>query len=373
MTLPIRPTRATIDLTALRTNFRRLRSHMGDSVRVLAAVKGDAYGHGAVDVARALEEEGCADFGVALVEEGKALRQAGVRGRILCLGGAHTGPEEALAHQLTPVVFDLESAKRFNALGRARGEAVRMHLKVDTGMGRLGVLLADWPAFLDRLADLEHVEVEGVLTHFSDADELEDHFTIEQNRRFEEALGMAKARAFHPPLIHAANSAAALQFPLLRHSMVRLGLGIYGIAPIPNCPVELEPVMRVTTEVLMLKNIPSNYGLSYGRRWRSDRPSRIATLPVGYADGYLRSLSNRGEVAISGHRCPVRGSVCMDMMMVDVTDCPDRVRVGDSVELLGAIVGAGELAGWAGTIPYEILTGWSGRVPRTFQGSAKTA
>ncbi|MEC7242169.1 MAG: alanine racemase [Myxococcota bacterium] len=369
----IRPTCARIDLTAVRSNYRKLAGLMGDSVRLFAAVKGDAYGHGACEVARALEQEGCEDFGVALVEEGRALREAGVRGRILCLGGAHTGPEEALESNLTPVLFDLESAKRFDALGRARGEPVKVHLKVDTGMGRLGVLLSDWPAFLDRFADLSHVRVEGIMTHFSDADDVEDHFTVEQNRRFEEALEMARARAFHPSVVHAANSAAAMKFPHLRHSMVRMGLSLYGIPPFSECPVKLDPVMRVTTEVLMVKNIPSNYGLSYSRSWRSQRPSRIATLPVGYADGYLRSLSNRGLVGINGQRCPVRGAVCMDMMMVDVTDCAERVRVGDEVELVGGLIGAAELASWAGTIPYEILTGWSGRVPRNFQGSAKTA
>ena len=372
MESPIRPTCAHIDLDAVRGNYRRLRAAMGAGSRVLAAVKGDAYGHGAAQVALALEQEGCEDFGVALVEEGRALRDAGVTGRILCLGGAHTGPEEALAAELTPVVFDLESAKKLNALGRARGRAVEVHLKVDTGMGRLGVLLSDWPVFLDRFANLEHLRVGGIMTHFSDADDAEDHFTQEQNRRFEEALGMAKARAFHPRVVHAANSAAAIKFPHLRHSMVRLGLSLYGIPPFSDCSIELDPVMRVTTEVLMVKNIPANYGLSYSRTWRSQRPSRIATLPVGYADGYLRALSNRSLVGVHGHRCPVRGAVCMDMMMVDVTDCPERVRVGDEVELVGGLIPASELASWAGTIPYEILTGWSGRVPRSFQGSAKT-
>jgi len=368
----IRPTHAQVDLDALRANYAGLSQFLGKDVAVLAAVKGDAYGHGAVEVSRALQEEGCQDFGVALVEEGKALRDAGVRGRILCLGGVHKGPEEAIAHELTPVVFDIESAKQLDALGRTRGKPVSIHLKVDTGMGRLGVMLADWPAFLDRLANCAFLDVEGVLTHFSDADEAEDHFTLEQHRRFLDAIDSAKERAFHPPVLHVANSAAALRFPGLRHQMVRMGLAIYGVPPIADCPVELKQVMRVRTEVLTVKNIPTNYGLSYGRRWKSSRPSRIATLPVGYADGYFRALSNNAEVLIAGHRCPVRGSVCMDMMMVDVTDCPERVKEGDEAVLLGGDISADELAKRAGTIPYEILTGLSGRVPRKFQGSAKS-
>jgi alanine racemase len=370
---PLRPTRAHVNLAALRGNYARIRAHLGADVAVLAAVKGDAYGHGAVEVSLALQAAGCTDFGVAMVEEGKALREAGITGRILCLGGVHKGPAEALALQLTPVVFDLESAKRLNALGANRGRAVSIHLKVDTGMGRLGVLLSDWPAFLDRLANLPHLHVEGISTHFSDADDPEAHFTLEQHRRFLEAVASAKERAFDGAELHVANSAAALRFPSLRHNMVRMGLAIYGIAPIPDCPVALEPVMRVSTEVLTVKNIPANYGLSYGRKWRSSRASRIATLPVGYADGYLRALSDKAEVLVGGQRCPVRGSVCMDMMMVDVTDCATRVREGDEVVLLGKGISAEELARWGGTIPYEILTGLSGRVPRSFQGYAKSA
>jgi alanine racemase len=159
----------------------------------------------------------------------------------------------------------------------------------------------------------------------------------------------------------------------MRHEMVRAGLALYGVAPYSECSMPLQPVMRVTTEILSVKNIPANYGLSYGRTWRSKRPSRIATVPVGYADGYLRALSDKSEVLVGGRRCPVRGRVCMDMTMVDVTECTTPVKVGDEVVLLGPGIGAEELAAWAGTIPYEILTGWSGRVPRSFQGSAKTA
>jgi len=368
----IRPTHAEVDLDALRSNYSNLSGFLGKDVGVLAAVKGDAYGHGAVAVSRALQAEGCENFGVALVEEGKTLREAGIRGRILCLGGVHKGPEEAVANDLTPVVFDIAAAKQLDAIGRTRGKPVSVHLKVDTGMGRLGVLLSDWPAFLDRLANCSFLDVEGILTHFSDADEVEDHFTVEQHRRFLDAISSAQERAFQPPILHVANSAAALRFPAMRHQMVRMGLAIYGVKPFEDCPVALKPVMRVRTEVLTVKNIPANYGLSYGRRWKSSRPSRIATLPVGYADGYFRSLSDNAEVLIAGHRCPVRGSVCMDMMMVDVTDCPERVKEGDEAVLLGGEISASELAIRAGTIPYEILTGLSGRVPRRFQGSAKS-
>ncbi len=371
MSSQIRPTTAFVDLDRLGRNLGRVRAALPADVRVMAAVKGDAYGHGAGRTALALEAAGCEAFGVALVEEGKALRRAGVKGEIVCLGGVgHDGADEAVRWDLTPMVYDLDAAAALDTVGRAQGRTVRVHLKVDTGMGRLGVPLGDWEPFLDRLANFGHLHVVGLASHLAESEAEDPTFTQEQARRFQGALAALHVRAWRPRWCHIANSAGTLGHSALSaapFNLVRVGLALYGVAPGPGLGEALEPVMRVTTRVLFVKNVPAGVGLSYGRTWRSPRPSRIATLPVGYADGYPRALSNRGEVLIAGHRCPIRGVVCMDMVMVDVTDVAQPVRCGDEVLLLGEGLPAEELAVWAGTIPYEILCGFSERVPRRFQ------
>ena len=366
----IRPTTVHVDLERLAHNLAVVRARLRPGVQVLAPVKGDAYGHGLARTAVALQAAGVDAFGVALVEEGKVLRAAGVTTPVICLGGiGHRGAYDALKHDLTPMVYDLDAARDLDDAARALGiRRVGVHLKVDTGMGRLGVVPGEWEAFLDRLADFVHLEVQGIATHLAEAD-LEATFSAEQARRFDVAVDQARVRAFGPGVQHIANSAAALRFPELQRDMVRPGLALYGMRPAGGLEdLDLRPVMRVTTEVLFVKNLPAGAGVSYGRRWVAPRPTRLATLPVGYADGYPRSLSNVGEVLIHGHRAPVRGAVCMDMILVDVTDVPHRVRPGDEVELLGDGVRAEELAAWAGTIPYEIVTGFSERVPRSFEG-----
>lgn len=363
----IRPTTASIHLGRLQANLDALRGVVGAGVRVCAAVKGDGYGHGAVRCARALAQAGVDSFGVALVEEGVLLREAGVHTPILLLEGvAVHGARAAVEHGLTPMVFDLDSAEALDEEARRRGRPVDVHLKVDTGMGRLGVPTGEWDAFLDRLADFGGLRVVGLASHFASA-EADPTFTLEQGRRFRFALESARNHGWNPELLHCSNSAAALMFPELRFNMVRPGLALYGVPPAPGLPVELRPVMRVLTRVLYVKNVPAGSGVSYGRRWTAPRPTRLATLPVGYADGYPRALSNRAEVVVRGVRCPVRGSVCMDMVMVDVTEVPDPVRPGDEVELLGDHVPAAELAERAGTIAYEILTCFSHRVPRRYE------
>ena len=360
----IRPTTVHVDLAALRRNLGVIRGRLQDGVALLAPVKGDAYGHGLVRVAQALEPQ-VDMFGVALVEEGKALRRAGVQAPILCLGGigAH-GAEDVLEHDLTPMVYDLGAAERLDLAARARGATLGIHLKVDTGMGRLGVPSGHWDRFLDRLADFMQLRVDGICTHFAEAD-TDATFTREQARRFQVAVEQARVRAFGPGRLHIANS-AGLVYPDLHLDMVRPGLALYGISPTDEPDPQLTAVMRVTTEVLFVKNLPAGAGVSYGRQWFASRPTRLATLPVGYADGYPRALSNVADVLIHGQRCPVRGRVCMDMILVDVTDVTTPVKAGDEVELLGPGIPATELARHAGTIPYEIVCGFSERVPRAF-------
>jgi len=367
--MAIRPTAATVDLAALRQNLGAVRARLAPGVQVLAAVKGDAYGHGALPCAEALEAAGVDRFGVALVEEGAQLRLAGVRRPVMCLGGVgRDGAEEALARDLTPVLYDEGDAERLDAAAARRGAPARVHLKVDTGMGRLGVPLPHWARFLDRLARFRWIEVEGLLTHLAESESPDPTFTLEQGRRYREALAAARARGVHPSVRHVCNSGGVLSRPELHLDMVRVGILLYGVLPGPGLTAPVRPVMRVTTRVLFVKDLPTGASVSYGRRHVTRRPSRIATLPVGYADGYPRVLGGRAEVLVGGRRCPVVGVVCMDLCMVDVTDLAEPVESGDEVVLLGeqgeARITAEELAGWAGTIPYEILCGFSERVPR---------
>lgn len=364
----VRPTTALIHLDALRTNLGAIRGLVGRRRHIWAAVKGDAYGHGAVAVVNALETAGCDGFAVALVEEGVRLREAGCKAPILCLGGVQrTGAQEALARGLTPVVFDEGDAERMEAVATG---PVPVHLKVDTGMGRLGVPMSQLGGFLDRFARYRHLVVEGLMTHFAESEAMDPTYTLEQARRFQSATQIVRQRGFQPKSRHVCNSGAILTRPELYLDAVRPGIMLYGVAPDSwlRDRLPLQPVMQVTTRVLFVKDLPAGASVSYGRRFVTQRPSRIATLPVGYADGYPRALGNRASVLLQGRRCPVVGTVCMDLCMVDVTDLAEPVEPGDEVVLLGrqgeAEMRAEELAELAGTIPYEILCGFSERVPR---------
>ena len=368
---PLRPTVASVDLALLKRNLAAVRRAVPTQTKVLAAVKGDAYGHGAAGCARALEETGVDWFGVALVEEGRILRKAGITTPILCLGGAGpSGVEEALRHKLTPLIGDIDEARAFNEAALQARTRVPVHIKIDTGMGRLGVPLHLWSHFLDRLAELQHIEVQGIASHLSQSESEEGRLhTKEQLRRFDEAITAARHRGFTPQLVHMANSGAILQHPEAAYDMVRPGLLLYGYDPGEPTPrIDVSPIMHVRTRVLVVRDLPVGVGVSYGGKHRTSRPSRVATLPVGYADGYPRALSDRAEVLIHGHRAPVLGRICMDMCMIDVTDVPHHVRPGDEVVLLGVqggeSISAWDLAEAADTIPYEVLTGFSERIPR---------
>jgi alanine racemase len=379
VTQHVRPTAAFVDLERLRRNFQAIREAVPASTGILCAVKGDAYGHGAVTCARALEVAGADWFGVALVEEGRTLRRAGVSRPILCLGGVGpAGAEAAIHHRLTPMISDLGEAERINEAAGRRREPYGIHLKVDTGMGRLGVPLPHWDHFLDRIADLKWVRVDGIASHLAVSECAPDTdgrvFTEEQGRRFLGAVQTARARGLRPALLHLANSGAILEHPKLHFDLVRPGLLLYGYSPAGrDCALPVQPVMRVQTRVLVVRDLPKGVSVSYGQAWTTPRPSRIATLPVGYADGYPRALSGKAEVLIQGHRAPLRGRVCMDLCMVDVTDVPVPVSPGDEVVLMGEqgddAISAWDLADWAGTIPYEILAGFSDRVPRVLSSA----
>lgn len=366
---PIRPTVATIDLGALAHNYRQIRDWAG--TELLAVVKADAYGHGAVACARVLEREGATFFGVAMTEEGLELRAGGIGGGILVLGGTYGDRYDLLVgYDLTPVVFRKEQLEALACAARAQGKAAVAHVKVDTGMGRLGVQPVDFPAFLDA-ADSLGVELEGFSTHFANADIPDSDLNGVQFQRAEEAYAAMVARGKRPRFHHLANSAAALTRREAHGNLIRSGTMLYGCMPADHLEgrLPLLPVLKWTTAITHLKHVEAGTAISYGSRWVAERRSLIATLPVGYADGYPRVLTNVGQVLVGGRRVPVTGTVCMDLLMVDVTDLPE-VQVGEEAVLLGRQgaeeIRAEELARLCGTIHYEVICGIGSRVPRRF-------
>jgi len=363
----LRPTRAEIDLEALAHNLRIVRGAAGHA-RVLAVVKADAYGHGVVPVAERLDREGVDAFGVALAEEALELREAGIRGDILVLNGVYAGAHrEVLAAGLSPVVYDLAEVHAFARA--ALGVAFGVHLEVDTGMSRLGVPVAELPAFLDAFERVPGARIEGLMTHFASAD-LDTEQTREQLARFAEVRALVSARGHRPRLVHAANSAALFRHPASRFDMVRPGIALFGVPPAAGTGAGLRPAMRLVTQVIALREVPAGTPVGYAANAVTGRTTRIATVAVGYGDGLLRALSNRGEMIVRGVRVPILGNVSMDLTTLDVTDV-HGVAVGDEVVILGrqgeAELGAEDLARAAGTIPYEILTNVSRRVPRVYR------
>jgi alanine racemase len=369
----IRPTVAEIDLTFITGNLARLRQTVGDGVAIWGVVKADAYGHGAVAVARALEPLSNA-LAVSLVEEGLELRAAGIRIPIVVLGAFYNRHQDDVLNEgLTPVIYDSGDLERFATSAARLGRRVAVHLKVDTGMSRLGFSVDALPSVLDRAAGLPAIEVAGLATHFASADGLDPQVTLESLARFRACIDLARARGLAALTLHAANSAAAVRFPQARLDAVRPGLALYGALPSHQVTLPgIRPALSLSTRVMALHDIAPSTPVSYGGLWRASRPSRIATLPIGYADGYPRHVQG-AMTLIRGHRVPVVGAVCMDMMMVDATDVPG-VALGDRVTLLGRDGGqeisVDDVAAWAGTVNYEILCGISKRVPRIYSGGA---
>ncbi|MEA2627170.1 MAG: alanine racemase, partial [Candidatus Binatota bacterium] len=295
-----RPTVAEIDRAALRANYGAVRQHVPENVEVLAVVKADAYGHGGPEVARVLEREGVKQFGVATVEEGGALRGRGIvypEVLVLC-GLVAEQVDEILQYRLTPVVCDLEMARVLDHRLHGAMRRLPVHLKVDTGLGRLGVPMHELGAVLPEIAKLEHVQVAGVLTHLGSAVNVVGARVDAQLQAFERALAELERAGFGSLVRHVANSSAVLVRPDTYFDVVRPGLVLYGLFPggAPQGPIELTPVMRLRTEVLQIRTLPAGHGIGYDRRFVTERESRIATLPVGYADGYPRSLSSTAEV-----------------------------------------------------------------------------
>jgi len=369
-----RPTWAEIHLEALAHNFHVIRNHVGSDMKILAAVKANAYGHGAVECARRLEKEGADWFGVALPEEGIELRKAGISKPILCLGGFWQGQEAACLHyQLTPVIDRLDETEVFNRVASEAGITANVHLKIDTGMGRLGVRPDRLIDFCQGLKRLPQIRVEGLMTHLAAADEESEAYTKRQLEIFAEGVAVCREFGIDPAYLHAANSAATFVFPRSVGNMVRPGGTLYGfvrdVLPSNIASPALKPVMSLHSRIILLKAVSKGEKLGYGCTFETKRESLIATMPIGYDDGYRRSLSNCGRMIVRGHFAPVVGRVSMDMTLLDVTDVPE-VAIDDYVTLIGTegehSITAEDLGEMAGTISYEITCGISSRVPRVY-------
>jgi len=367
----IRPTVAEVDLAAIRRNLARVRGVVGP-VAIWGVIKADAYGHGAVPVARSLEPL-CDALAVSLVEEGLELRAAGIRAPIVVLGAYYNMHQaDVLAARLTPVIYDPADLERFAAAAARRGRRADVHVKVDTGMSRLGVSVDDLPGVLADLRARPALRLGGLCTHLASADIQDPTPTEQALARFERCLREVERDGFTGLTNHAANSAASVRFPRARLQAVRPGLALYGgMASRQVSLPGIEPALRFSTRVMASHEIEAGATVSYGGLWRAARPSRIATLPVGYADGCPRTVHD-AMVLIRGRRAAIVGVVCMDMLMVDVTDVPGA-GVGDVVTLIGRDGGDeitfDDLARWAGTVGYEILCGISKRVPRVLRNA----
>ncbi len=372
-----RPTWAEISLTALKHNYLTIKNHLTAGAQLMAVVKADAYGHGAVECSRALESIGADWFGVALVEEGVELRRAGIVRPIFCLGGFWRGQaENVVKHDLTVAIFRLDQAEELDAKARETGRIANFHLKVDTGMGRLGMRLDEVADFARSLEPFHHLKLDGVMTHFADADGDDPAYTEAQMARYDEAVRILRDLSFDSSWRHLANSAGIHAYPQSHDNLARAGATLYGLSRdvlSPKLePFDLRPVMSLHSRIVMLKTVPAGTPLGYGCAFTTKRESRIATIPIGYADGLRRAHSNNGRALLRGSFAPIVGRVSMDLTIIDVTDAPN-VEVGDEVILIGEQDGlritAEDLAEQVGTISYEIVTGISARVPRVHANS----
>jgi len=362
---------AEIDLDAIAYNVRAFRRHVGERVEVFAVVKANAYGHGAAPVARAALEAGATRLAVHRLSEGIELRQGGIEAPVLIMG--YTPPaaaESAVRWRLTPSLITAEFALALAARAQAAGVIVPVHLKVDTGMGRYGLMPGEAPEFAAWLQGLDGIRLEGVFTHFATADAADQVQLRRQLGVFDDVLAALRAAGI-TPLAHAANSAATMHLPGSHLQAVRVGIAMYGLEPSSEWPplFEIRPALTLKSRVSRVRDLPAGSGISYGHTYVTSAPATVALVPVGYGDGYHRVLSNRASVLIRGQRAPVRGRVCMDQFVVDVTQLPG-VAQDDEVVLVGRQgkeqVRAEEVAQLAGTINYEVTTSLLPRVARVY-------
>ena len=370
--MEMRPTTACIDLDALSSNFHNSKQFIGPDLGYMAVVKADAYGHGAIECALRLEREGVDWFGVAIPEEGLELRNAGIGAPILCLGSFWPGQEETIIDAaLTPVIFDIGAAESLNRVAKGRSVTVDVHVKIDTGMGRAGIRFENSREFALGLRALANLRGAGLMTHFASAeDPREAEFTSLQIKRFNAAVEDFRKAGHALDWLDLANSPGAISHPASRGNLVRLGGALYGllddIMPAGKYGPELTPVLSLRSQIADVKNIPAGETLGYGRSFTTKRESKIALVPIGYADGYPRGLSNVSRVAINGNFASIVGRISMDWTLIDVTEI-DSPKVGDEVVLIGNGITAAELARAINTIGYEITCGISPRVPRVYK------
>ncbi len=373
-----RPTWAEIDLNQLAANFKQVKQRVGTTARVMAVVKANAYGHGAVECARRLAAEGADWFGVALPEEAIELRNAGITQPVLCLAGFW--PNQAAAciqHRLTPVIYRIDMLEALDQAATEAGVIADVHVKVDTGMGRLGVRFDQLSELVGSLNRFRNVRVDGLMTHLAAADDAScQPLTLDQIRRFDEAVGVFREHGYRPTHLHLANSAGVYGHREAWGNMVRPGGVLYGlwrdVLPPAIPDPQLSPVMSLYSRIIMLKWVPSGETIGYGCTFEASRRSLIATLPIGYHDGYMRGFSNRAHVIVRGVYAPVVGRVSMDLTLIDVTDIAG-VQLHDEVTLLGwdrrnpeLRIRAEDLARISGTLSYEVTCGVGDRVPRNF-------
>jgi alanine racemase len=380
-----RPNWAEISLSALAQNYHTVVRHIGPGVTACCVIKCDAYGHGVIESARALEDAGARWLGVTSTDEGVAVREVGVKLPILVMTGFWRGEEDAvLRHRLIPAIATVEHVEAIEAAaGRLRPEGHQLartrrfpvHLKVDTGMARLGVSLAELPALVARIAASPVVLLQGVFSHLAESEILDSPFAVQQSADFKRALAIINEAGLHPRYCHLANTAATVARPEIWNNMVRPGLALYGYnlhcegSGADAAALPVHPVLTWKTRIIALRDIATGTPVGYNRRWIADRPTRLAVIPVGYGDGFNRQLSNRGQVILHDCYAPIRGNVSMDLTMIDVTGIPSAA-IGDEVLLIGRTphcsIGADDQARLANTITYEILCGLSPRVPRIY-------
>jgi len=378
-----RATYAEINLKAFKHNLQNLKTVLGSETDIMAVIKADAYGHGALPCAKAAIESGVGYLGAGVIEEGLELRENGIKDPILILGGIFLDEVADLVHHnLSTILYTPQLAEALSKEGKKQGKTVNIHIKVDTGMNRLGVLPENLLTLTEKICSLPNLKIEALSTHFSSADDENLAITKYQIELFQNALVKLKKIGITPPLTHLANTSALFRFPESHSTMVRPGIVLYGALPSPIlnpvvqkiCQKEnlnfFEPVMQWKSRIILLKSVQKGQALSYSRKYFTNKDSHIATLPIGYADGLPRRLSNNMEVLVKGKRVPQVGTICMDMSLIDVSEIPD-VQMGDEVVIFGKqggeVIQVEELAQRANTIPYEILCNVGKRVPRTYQ------
>ncbi|HOO55228.1 MAG TPA: alanine racemase [bacterium] len=368
-----RPIWAEIDCDRVERNLRVVRDMVGNGVKIMGVVKADAYGHGAVPVSKSLLHAGADSLAVASLEEAVELRQAGIGADILILGYTQPGWASAVVEGgFSQTVYHLNLARALSHEAGKQRRRVPVHIKIDTGMRRIGLEPEKAIHFIKETASLDGLKLKGIYTHFSMADDDGDEYSDYQLRRFNELVSLLKSEGIDVPFLHTANSAAVLRYPETHFDMVRPGILLYGLSPskfLKERTADFKPVMTVKTTIVEMKTIEPGSRVSYSGTFRAERKSRIATLPAGYADGFSRKLSNCGSVLVGGRKAPIVGNVCMDFMMVDVTDLPGA-KVGDEVILIGRQgdmeIHMDDIADHLGTINYEVASLIGKRVTRVF-------